>query len=325
MARMEKLNRLVSLILALGESSEGLTLDEMAELIQANRRTAERMRDVIRLHFDLEEMIDDKVKRFRISGSLPGPFTQPSTTEFAALETQVAAARERKSADAELLESLRKKVFASLRTQTKTRLAPDREPLVAMQRHLVPAGPALDVAPETLATIQGAMIAGSCVEFDYRREGESDAVWRRVVPLGLLFGATTYLVGQIPDSQREPVPYRLDRIGDARPSNRIGYPPPDWDLDGWLGKSFGIWREEPQEVVLRVDAKEAERARNWRFHPEQELTQDGDELVVRFMSGGLWELADHIFSWNGAIRIEAPEELRDTMRSKLMAAQATLG
>ena len=88
--------------------------------------------------------------------------------------------------------------------------------------------------------------------------------------------------------------------------------------------SFGIWREEPQEVVLRVDAKEADRARNWRFHPEQEIAQDGEDLVVRFMSGGLWELADHIFSWNGAIRIEAPKELRETMQSKLRAAQDAL-
>mgnify|MGYP005854169797 CR=1 FL=1 len=70
MARNAKLDRLLTLVKVLGESAEGLTLDEMAELIGANRRTAERLRDLILVHFDLEESVDDRHKRFRIPGAL---------------------------------------------------------------------------------------------------------------------------------------------------------------------------------------------------------------------------------------------------------------
>lgn len=52
MGRNAKLDRLLTLVKALGESAEGLTLDEMAEVIGANRRTAERLRDLILGRFD---------------------------------------------------------------------------------------------------------------------------------------------------------------------------------------------------------------------------------------------------------------------------------
>ncbi|MCU0946694.1 MAG: WYL domain-containing protein [Porphyrobacter sp.] len=252
MARNAKLDRLLTLVKALGESAEGLTLDEMAEVISANRRTAERLRDLILVHFDLEESIDDRQKRFRIPGALLSPFTQPNVAEIAALQSLAETARRAGSAQAPLLESLAGKVQASLRREVKSRMAPDLEPLVRLQRHHVPAGPMIEHAPENVAQIQGAMMAGMCVEFDYLADGASEPKWRRVIPLGLIHGAATYLVGQIPGRDLEPVPYRLDRMSAARVSNQPGAPDDDWDLDAWMGESFGIWREQGHEIVLRV-------------------------------------------------------------------------
>lgn len=58
------------LVHGLADNAERLTLDEMAGLLQVNRRTAEHMRDIIAFHFDLEEITDDRRKRFRIRDSL---------------------------------------------------------------------------------------------------------------------------------------------------------------------------------------------------------------------------------------------------------------
>lgn len=44
--RMAKLDRLLALVHALSETTEGLTLDEMAGRPGVNRRTAERMHDI---------------------------------------------------------------------------------------------------------------------------------------------------------------------------------------------------------------------------------------------------------------------------------------
>lgn len=322
MARNAKLDRLLTLVKALSESAEGLTLDEMAEAIGANRRTAERLRDLILVHFDLEESLDDRHKRFRIPGAIPSAFTQPNVAEIAALQSLADTARKAGSAQAPLLESLAAKVQAGLRREVKSRMAPDLDPLVRLQRHHVPAGPMIEHAPETVAQVQGAMMAGMCLEFDYLADGASEAKWRRVIPLGLIHGPATYLIGKIPRRDLEPVPYRLDRMSAVRVSNQPGAAGEDWDLDAWMHASFGIWREEGHEIVLRVAAESAERARRWRFHPQQVIEQDGEELVVRFFSGGLREIAEHLFTWGGAVRIEAPEELRAVMRERLELASA---
>ncbi|MCP5385464.1 MAG: WYL domain-containing protein [Novosphingobium sp.] len=321
---MAKLDRLLSLVNALNETSDGLTLDEMALSIGADRRTAERLRDVIRLHFDLEELPDERRKRFRIVGSLRRVFTRPSAAEIAALEEAADAARRSGSAQTHLLDNLVSKVKAALDDREKRRLDPDLEPLARLQRRFVPAGPALETDPEALAQVQGAIMAGSCVEFEYLKEGSTDRRWRRVVPVGLIHGPVTYLIGQIPGRDIEPVPYRLDRMSEVRISNLPGCAADDWNLDTWMRQSFGIWREDGHDIVLRVAPEMAERARNWRFHPQQQIEDDGGEMVVRFHSGGLRELAEHLFTWGDAVRIEAPEELRVVMRQRLKACEEAL-
>ena len=68
--RMAKSRRLLRLVHLLADTVDGLTLDEMASELEVNRRTAERLRDVIRETFDLEELADDRRKRFRIPDGL---------------------------------------------------------------------------------------------------------------------------------------------------------------------------------------------------------------------------------------------------------------
>lgn len=325
MGRMAKLDRLLTLVNALHDTSDGLTLDDMAEVIGADRRTAERLRDVIRLHFDLEELADDRRKRFRITGSLRRVFTRPTAAEIAALQHSAAAARRSGAAQAALLESLAEKVRGALDDREKLRLDPDLEPLARLQRYHVPAGPALEIPHDILAQVQGAIMTGSCVEFDYLKEGASEPGWRRVIPVGLIHGPVTYLIGQMPDSDRAPVPYRLDRMSEVRISNQPGCASGDWDLDLWMSQSFGIWREDGHNIVLQVCREGAARALKWRFHPGQQMVEEEDgSLLVRFHSGGLRELADHLFTWGGEVRIVEPDELREVMRERLEAGQGAL-
>ena len=62
--RRAKLDRLLTRVHALSKTTEGLTLDEMAQRLDVIRRTAKRMSDVIANHFDLDEVADDRQKRF---------------------------------------------------------------------------------------------------------------------------------------------------------------------------------------------------------------------------------------------------------------------
>ncbi|WP_007686761.1 helix-turn-helix transcriptional regulator [Sphingobium indicum] len=317
---MAKLDRILRLAHLLAETVEGLTLDEIALEISVDRRTAERMRDVIRIHFDLEEVQDDRSKRFRIREGLRRIYTRPSAAEIAALQAEVEARRRDGSPNAEPLASLLTKVRSALDERERRRIDPDLDALARLQRTFVPAGPLVAAAPEALTTVQQAIMAGCCVEFEYVSNENDTPQWRRVVPCGLVHGPVTYLVGRMPGRDLPPVLYRLDRMSVVRMSNSAGLVPEDWDLDHWLAQSFGIWREEDHDIVLRVRPEAVERALSWRFHPVQQVEQRNDELVVSFRSGGLRELADHLFTWGGSVVIDGPQELRDMMHERLMLA-----
>jgi proteasome accessory factor B len=103
---MNNLDRTLKLVHALTESIEGLTLEEMAAEIAVNRRTVERMRDVILLHFDLDETMDGRTKRFRIKDSPGRAFTRPNTQEVAALQAVVEAGQRDGTPQADSLRSL---------------------------------------------------------------------------------------------------------------------------------------------------------------------------------------------------------------------------
>jgi predicted DNA-binding transcriptional regulator YafY len=101
--RLTKLDHTLTLVHALTGSIEGLTLDEMADLLGVTRRTVERMRNLILVHFDLDEVLDGRQKRFRIKDSPGRAYSRPSTHEVAALEAVVDAGRRDGTANARAL------------------------------------------------------------------------------------------------------------------------------------------------------------------------------------------------------------------------------
>ncbi|MBB4615773.1 helix-turn-helix transcriptional regulator [Novosphingobium taihuense] len=322
-ARMAKLDRAIKLVHLLCESAEGLTLDEMADRLEVNRRTVERLRNVIMLHFDLEDVVDGRSKRFRIRDSLRRVYARPTAEEIAALQAECEARSREGGSQAVLLTSLLSKIKGWLDQREKSRLEPDLDALARLQRSRVTAGPAVGSCDAAMSLIQQAIMVGVAVEFDYTPEGASEPKWRRVVPYGLIHGPVTYLIGKMPSRERDPVHYRLDRMSNLKLGNEPHPVPDDWDLDAWLAQSFGIWREDDYEIVLRVLPSAVLRAKAWRFHPSQTFEDDGNELLVRFRAGGLREVAEHLFTWGGDVRIEAPEELRKVMRERVMLAWAS--
>lgn len=319
--RLSNLDRTLQLVHALTQSIEGLTLDEMAAMLGVNRRTVERMRNIILIHFDLEEIVDGRLKRFRIKDSPGKAYARPSSAEVAALEAVVYAGRRDGTANTAALEKLLSKIKIAFDSAERRRLDNDLELLTKLQRSRVAAGPAVIASPQDLTTIQSAILASHCVEFEYQPGWADQPLWRRVIPFGLIHGPITYLLGKMPDRDDPPFTFRLDRMTNVRDSGVVGYPPEDWDLDAWMARSFGIWQEASHDIVLRILPHATGRAKSWRFHPHQQIETDGEELLVRFRSGGLAELAGHLFGWAGDLIIEQPEALKDVVRERLAAAE----
>src|SRR3954469_5014499 len=122
--RHDKARLLVDLARRLAGSAEGLTLDEMAQYAEVDRRTAERMRDrLYDLFPQMEAVADPPTKRFRIPSGLDGFLQAPSTDELATLGAVAAELETRGSGvRAGALRALESKVLAALKAPARRRI-----------------------------------------------------------------------------------------------------------------------------------------------------------------------------------------------------------
>lgn len=320
--RHDKAAQVLELARMMGASAEGLSLDEMARELSVARRTAERMRDAVAALFPQMEIVDDgPIRRFRIPSGLDGLYQAPTTEELAALRRAAegfAAAGQRTSAAA--LRGLERKVMSATKAGAKRRLAPDLEALIQAEAIAVHAGPRPFEDEAVLGVIREALLAGRMLRFRYEGGSRKGAV-REVVPCGLLFARSNYLVAA--EGEKEPMNWRLDLVRDPLVLQRTAWPPEDFSLQTYADQSFGIYRDAPEDVVLRFRPEAAEGALRWRFHAGQTAETDPDgAVVVRFRASGMRELAWHLFTWGPFVRVEAPDRLRTILIDELRAALA---
>ncbi len=319
--RHEKATRLLELARRLASSAEGMTLDEMADAMAVSRRTAERMRDAVREAFQqMEEVADPPTVRYRIPAGLDGIFQAPTAEEFAALRAGAENFRSLGAvARASALASLETKVLSAMRAGVRRRLAPDLEALLEAETMAIHAGPRPFEDEAMLAAVREAIVSLHRLRFRYDG-GSTPGREREVTPFGLLFGRANYLVAA-EGASTEPRTWRLDRIRDITVTGVFGGRPPGFTLQAFVERSFGIYQDAVEDVVLRIHPHGAEEAMGWRFHVSQTLEPQPDgSVLARFRAAGMRELAWHLFTWGDKVEILAPARLTQVMRDELALA-----
>jgi predicted DNA-binding transcriptional regulator YafY len=324
--RKEPAVRLLHLARLLAAEPGGVSLNEITAKLQVSRRTAERMRDaIIEVFPHLEEVEGELPKRWRLPNGLSGVFREPLAEELTTLHGIARKlSRDGVGDSAALLESLAGKIEAGLKPARRRTLAPDVEALLQAEGFASRPGPRPIIALQTFALIRQAILEGRRLAFSYRSEAAASAAYREVVPYGILYGHRVYLVASFPWAEK-PVNYRLDRVRDLRVNEAIGTRPSDFDLDSYAALSFGVFQEEPHDVVLRFAPEIAEEVTTFQFHPTQAITREADRsILVRFRAGGLREMAWHLFTWGDAVTIVAPQGLKVMMLDCLEASRRAL-
>lgn len=320
--RHDKAAQVLFLARRLTASAEGLTLDEMAAELGVGRRTAERLRDAVRELFpNLEDVEDPPTRRFRIPGGLDGLFQAPTADELTALRRAAdTASASGGRATASALRTLEAKILSATRAAARRRLAPDVEALVQAEAIALQSGPRPFEDEAVLAVIREALLSGRALRFRYNG-GRSPGASREVTPYGLLFGRANYLVGPELDDDKLRN-WRLDLVEDPEILPRWSAPPPGFSLQAYADRSFGIYQDEAEDVVLRFTPDAARNALRWRFHPGQTVEAEPDgSVLVRFRAAGMRELAHHLFTWGDAVAILAPDRLRGVLAEQIEAAR----
>ena len=315
--------RLLRLARHLAATRAGLTLDEMATELDVGRRTVERLRDSLMAMFPQMNSWDDeeRVRRWRLPPSALVGVIAVRAEAVAAIETSARECEMRGEADrASLLREASTTLRAMMRPDALRRAEPDIAALMEAEGVAMRPGPRPVLAAGVLPALRRAILGMQPVVVRYAGPDAAEPTTRILCPYGILYGGRGWLVAHV-DGLPEMRLWRLDRIASVDLVDRGFQRREDFDLATYAAQSFGVFQEEPLDVVLRFEPEAADDAAGWVFHPSQSIEREADgALIVRFRAGGVQEMCWHLFTWGTAVTVVAPDALRAAMAMLTTAA-----
>jgi len=211
---------------------------------------------------------------------------------------------------AESVERVAGKIRALLKDGEARRIEPDLEALLEAEGVAMRPGPRPVINAETLAALRTAVKAASKVYIVHRHRQTGQRSGRKVAPYGFLFGSRHYLVARCRGAAPEMRLFSLSNIEKVRILDEPFVRDPGFSIQKYAERSFGVFQEQPFDVVWRFKPEAAATAKEYLFHPTQTMEAQPDgSLILRFRAGGLREMSWHVYTWGGDLEVLAPPEL----------------
>lgn len=306
--RYSRQEDLLRLAVMMQSSADGVSISDVEQTFGVARRTAERMRDaVLRAFPQLEERSGlNGQKYWRFPPGTLGKMVEPTIDELTAGHRAASLARREGDIDtAETLERLLSKVQAMFREDRRRRVAADLEAQLMADGVAFRPGPRERIPPKILGKLREAILAGVMISADHRaRMSGKLSRNTRLGPLAMLFGEGRQYLVAWSEYQDDLRLFALSGFERVELQDELFERPEDFDLQDWLAESFGIWREEPQDVEWRFLPEVADEAATYVFHPKQETERLPDgSLVVRFRAGGRQEMEWYLARWGDTVEV----------------------
>jgi predicted DNA-binding transcriptional regulator YafY len=308
-------------------SALGLSLDE----IQRNycspplsRRTAERLRDAAERVFPQIELANpnELPKRWRLPAGTTNGLANVTAEELADLATAVTLLRrENMQEQADGTERVISKMRALLKRPTIMRIEPDLEALTEAEGLAMRPGPRPKINVDVVGALRQAILRSKKVRLHYRYRGSGKRGFETVHPYGFIYGKRHYLVAWSEGERAKDFrSFALPNIERVEPLDKTFTRKRGFSLQAYAERSFGVFQEEPVEVVWKFTAKAAADAKEFLFHPTQTMEPQPDgSLIVRFRAGGLMEMAWHLFTWGDQVEIVKPKRLQNILQDQVNA------
>lgn len=322
--RYEKADNLLQLALELQAARQGLTLAEIEEKCGVGRRTAMRMRDALARNFpQLEELaIDGRSKRWRLPPATLDRLVAFTAPELAALEAaSKLLERENRQDEAAELAGLSAKLRALLRPEVARRVEPDLEALLEAEGLAMRAGPRPRIDLSMVEELRCAIMACRKVRIQYHNRRTKQTKERLVHPHGFLHGHRHYLIGFHENPKANNIAlFSLPHIKAVEVTSEPFVRDPEFDLEKFAARSFGLFQDEPFKTVWRFAPEAADDAEEFIFHPSQitERQSDGSLLVTIHAASDL-EMAWHLYAWGDKVEVLEPQSLADMVHGQRVA------
>jgi predicted DNA-binding transcriptional regulator YafY len=301
----DRLHRLTRLFLIAGhlQSGERVTLEGLAQLCNADKRTIQRDLEFLR-DAGVEFSYNRQHRSYELLNALP--FAPPafSAPDLMALTLAQEAALGAGTPFQDYIRRAFIKVSASLPVALRQELEVVRD---AITFETASHG---DYDPMIFEQLREAQQQRETVQMQYYTRSRDETSMRNVDPYKLFWrNGFWMLIGHChrSGSVRQ---FSLDAVRSLYGTGTTFTIPSDFNMDDYMRDSVGVLRGEPVNIVLRFDrarARYAER-RRWDFTHTMVREADGS-LTLRGTVSGLEEIRNEVLRWGEGITVLEPEEL----------------
>lgn len=308
-ARGRQVIRFLNILRALENTRRGLTVKELIHDLELECDMRTVYRDLDHLRRAGFSIVEEEA-RYRVL--TPSIKSEP-LTDSQALAVLLSA---------DLLAPLSgfgvEREFLILRDSIRARLTPEKRTWVDTQRGRVAVRRQMlhsELPEGTLEEIEEALSVEQVLEIVYASPNKEPK--RRLVEPYLLWchADRPYLVARC----RRANDFRnfsLARIREARMLDATFERDPTFESQAYIDKGIGAYHGPSLEVTLRLAPEVAHLTSERRYHTTQVVTQNDDgSAEVRFIAGGLPEIAAWVASFGGKVRVLGPDELRLAVRA----------
>jgi predicted DNA-binding transcriptional regulator YafY len=272
------------------------------------------MRDAILRNFPQTEEVatSEKVKRWRMPSGRLNRLIDFSVTELADLEAAIALLkRENLPGQANSLWRMSNKLKALMRPDVARQVEPDLDALLEAEGLAMRPGPKPRTNRTVIEELRHAVMACNEVEIMYRNRSTNRINKRLVQPYGFLFGHRHYLVAfHLNPKAMDFALFSMPNIEEVKDTGEMFERDEEFSLKEFAERSFGVFQEEPFDVVWKFSPEAARNAQEFMFHPTQKSEkQDDGSLIVRFRAGGDLEMAWHLYTWGDHVEVLEPKRL----------------
>ncbi|CAA7618401.1 YafY family protein [Magnetospirillum sp. SS-4] len=322
--RYEKADNLLQLALELQAARSGLSLADIEEKFGVGRRTAMRMRDAAMRNFPQMEEVDtgERTKRWRLPSGTLDRLVAFTAEELAAIEGAINLfERDNREDEAAELTTLGAKLRALLKPDVARKVEPDLEALLEAEGLAMRPGPRPRIEISVVGDLRQAIKACVKVKLQYRNRKTKKVNERLVHPYGFLHGHRNYLVAFHENPKANfVVLFALPHIESLEVTDEPFTRQPDFSLDQFAARSFGLFQGESFKTVWKFAPEAADDAEEFIFHPSQQIERQPDgSLLVTLHAASDLEMAWHLYAWGDKVEVLEPKGLAEIVHGQRMS------
>ena len=322
MSTSKKLVEITELTMLLQNSRQGLTIDEMSDYLERPRRAIERLMEVIKEKFgdrlELVPQSKDRKKHWRLKKGSMNFLVTFSDLELSRLEklsNSIKNEAERKS----VLDVIEKIKVLNPTNYHKN----DIDILLEAQGLAVRQYAKENIDSEIMEKIAYAIQSEQKIKISYT-DSYGNYYEPIIEPYGLKIADNHYLIAK---ENNELKTFKASRIKNIELiEGEYFVKDEDFDIQEFCNRSFGIYLDKIEEVVLCFSPETTDYVLNYHFHPTQIMEKQKDgSVIVKFKASGSFEIITELLKWRESVKIISPKSLKKEYERTVKLMYKNLG